>query len=134
MKKIFLIPLSFVLAACVAKSPEFRQSLDSIKASAHTLVEPDNNNYWKNNFNSFRTYPINFYTSYNRPYDEGDRKKIVNLREYARNTAVSAKKGQRMVDSETTVVTENSGTNRYVATTSGYIYKTNDEMKAPISC
>lgn len=129
MKKIFLIPLSFALVACVAKSNDFKQSLDSFKTSAHTLIEPDNNNYWKNNFNAYHTYPINFYSSYNRPAGEGDQKKIVNLREYARNTAVSARKGQRMVDSETVTVTQSDNTNKYMATSSGKIFKANTEMK-----
>ena len=129
MKKIFLIPLSIALAACVAKSGTVKQSLDEMKASAHTLLEPDHNNYWKNNIHAYRTYPINFYTMYNRPYDTQDKQRTVNMREYARNTAVSAKVGQRMIDSETFTVTQNDTTYKYSATSDGKIYKANSDLK-----
>lgn len=129
MKKIFLIPLSFALVACVAKSSGVKQSLDNMKASMHTLVEPDSNNYWKNNFTPYHTYQINFYNSHNSLYSTGDQQQIVNLREYARNTAVSARKGQRMVDSETVTVTQSDNSNKYVSNVSGHIYKVNNEMK-----
>lgn len=128
MKKIFLIPLTIALAACMAKNGETQQAFQRFKQTSHTLIEPDNNNYWKNNIRNYKTYPINFYTDNNRPYDDYEQKKTVNLREYARNTAVSARAGQRMVDSETYTVTESSNKNSYTPSSGGTIYKTNSEM------
>ncbi|MBP5352381.1 MAG: hypothetical protein J6Y91_01275 [Alphaproteobacteria bacterium] len=128
MKKIFFIPLTIALTACVAKSGDAQRAIDDFKVSAHTLIEPEHNNYWKNNFNAYRTYPVNFYTKYNRPADSYDQQRMVNLREYARDTAVSARVGQRMVDSETFTVTENKNTYNYKPSSKGVIYKANSEL------
>lgn len=128
MKKIFLIPLSFALAACSFNSDEVKQSFDEMKASAHTLVEPGHNNYWKNNFTSYRMYPVNFYTTYNQPHNTQNTQQTVNMREYARNTAVSAKVGQRMIDSETFTVTQNDNSDKYTASADGKLYKANAEL------
>lgn len=102
---------------------------DRFKAKAHTLVERDHQNYWLNNISFYKSYPINFYNGNGVRYDNGgSQTQEIATREYKHNVVVSANLGQRMLDSETFVVTSKDHGQLYSPETDVIFYNTSGEL------
>lgn len=118
MKKIFLLAISIPFIACGGFYFDGQRFGDDVTQwgsdmadSMHTLVERDHENYWLNNFRSFKTYPISYYQGNRQNTSEPDvQTSLYHAQEYPTNVPISAYKGQRMVGDETyTVTTSNMG-------------------------
>ncbi|MCQ2734497.1 MAG: hypothetical protein MJ212_00910 [Alphaproteobacteria bacterium] len=148
MKKtmIFLLSFAFICIAYESKSHwaeypaeyEAEPSYDNgyisanwekFKKKAHTLIERDNENYWLNNVRFFKSYPINFYNGGDTKYnDDNSQSHEVATREYKHNVVVSANLGQRMLDSETFVVTSKDHGQLYSPETDISFYNAGGEL------
>lgn len=101
---------------------------DRFKEKAHTLVERDHENYWLNNVRFYKSYPINFYNGNGMKYGGDSQSQEVATREYKHNVVVSANLGQRMLDSETFVVTSKDHGQLYSPETDVSFYNTGGEL------
>lgn len=102
---------------------------DRFKAKAHTLVERDHKNYWLNNVRFYKSFPINFYNGNGMKYSGGVQNQEVATREYKHNVVVSANLGQRMLDSETFVVTSKDHGQLYKPETDVIFYTLTGELR-----
>lgn len=103
MKKILTTVMAVSLSACSG------------------LFESDNDNYWMNNFRSYRTYPIEYYTGMTKPKTEKvTDSKTLPTHTFDRRVVVSANVGQRMVDSEIYTV-KKMAINKLIANETGYV-------------
>ena len=102
---------------------------DRFRKKAHTLVERDHKNYWLNNVRFYKSFPINFYNGNGMKYEGGSQSQEVATREYKHNVVVSANLGQRMLDSETFVVTSKDHGQLYRPETDITFYNTGGELR-----
>lgn len=112
MKKIF-IPFFITLAVNAA-----------LPCYSHPLFEADNDYYWLNNVRNYKKYRLVPYYSevyaYNQPNTQ---MQTLSVREYPKNTTVSANVGQRMIDLTTyTITTETDNSEKYQFQEDALIY------------
>lgn len=111
MKKILTTLLMLSLSACSG------------------FFAPDSDNYWRNTFRSYRTYPITYYDEANLPNPEKlTDKQTIATHTFKRNTVVSANVGQRMVDSETYTIKKYSH-EKLIANATGTIANASTSIK-----
>lgn len=129
MKKIFLLAISIPFIVCGGGyidgqrfGNDIKQQENGMADSLHTLVERDHENYWLNNFRSFKTYPIAYYQGNHQNISEANTQTITHhTQEYPTNVPISAYKGQRMVGDETYTVTTSDMGEHYEMSTDGKI-------------
>lgn len=130
MKKIF-IPVITLLAVSFA-APSYSRWGDKYYNMNHqegSLFDSDSDSYWLNRLRGYRKYPINYYSESMINKDADEQTQTVDVHEYQRGVAVTARLGQRMYDSTTYTITKKSGGERYQATTDGLLYGGLNEIK-----
>ncbi len=129
MKKIFLLAISLPFLVCGGYyhdgerfSNDVRQWGSDMVDSIHTVVERDHENYWLNNFRSFKTYPINYYQGNHENASETNVQTTTHhTQEYPKNIPISAYVGQRIIGDETYTVTTSDMGEHYEISTDGEI-------------
>ena len=125
MKKIFLLAISLPFLVCggfynedEGFSNNTQQHINSITSAISSVARRDSENYWLNNFRSFKTYPITYYQRNPLNTQNNDPETVLHhTQEYPKNIPISAHNGQRIVGDETyTTTTANIGEHYEIAT------------------
>ena len=125
MKKIFLLAISLPFLVCGGYyhdgegfSNNTQQHINSITSAISSVARRDSENYWLNNFRSFKTYPITYYQRNPLNTQNNDPETVLHhTQEYPKNIPISAHNGQRIVGDETyTTTTANIGEHYEIAT------------------
>ncbi|MBP1531882.1 MAG: hypothetical protein ILA52_00075, partial [Alphaproteobacteria bacterium] len=119
MKKFF-IPFFVTLAVSAA-----------LPCYSHPLFEPDSDYYWLHNMRNYKEYRLVPYydevSGYGQPTNQ---MQTITVREYPKNTAVSANVGQRMMDLTTyTVTTKVESVEKYQFQENASIYCATNDIK-----
>lgn len=130
MKKIF-IPLITLLAIGFAAPSHSRwgETFSNSSNNGGSMFSEDSDNYWLNRFRGYKKYHINFYSENMINKGRSEETRTVNVHEYKRGVAVTARLGQRMYDSTTYTVTKKTGGEQYKAATEGLFYNAQNEIK-----
>lgn len=129
MKKIFLLAISLPFLVCggfynedEGFSNNTQQHINSITSAISSVARRDSENYWLNNFRSFKTYPINYYQGNHENASETNVQTTTHhTQEYPKNIPISAYVGQRIIGDETYTVTTSDMGEHYEISTDGEI-------------
>ena len=113
MKKIFISALALFAVACAGTDGMFKR---------------DSSNYWLNHIRNYTTYPVYYYAA--DEFDSSEKlaeSKDIVTHTYQRNVVVSARVGQRMVDSETFKI-KRFTQNKIMAQSDGVISNTGSDI------
>lgn len=131
MKKIFISVLMLSIIGFAAPSfSRWGENFSRTNPNGNgSFFSSDSDGYWLNKFRNYKKYPINFYSQRLLNKGSSENTQEVEVHEYQRNVAVTARLGQRMYDSTTYTVTTKVGGEEYIATSDGVLYRAQDEIK-----
>ena len=131
MKKIFISVL--VLSIIGFAAPSFSRWGENFshtnREGNNSLFSSDSDGYWLNKFRNYKKYPVTFYSQRLINKGSSENSQEIDVHEYQRNVAVTARLGQRMYDSTTYTVTTRTGGEQYKAATDGLFYSAQNEIK-----